>query len=187
MPSTVTRRPLPALVALVGLLLLTAIVWWRVLHRGSSADGAAKPCPTPTVTATATLPPPAQVTVDVLNSTKRNGIATRARTLLASAGFNTPHAAGNDNPKVHVTGIAEIRYGPAGRSGAQLLSYYLPGAKLVPTSSRTATVVVSLGQRYKGVASQRTVTTELQTHKIALATTSPTPHSTASPSPTASC
>ena len=70
MASSLVRRPLPALIALFALLLLTALVWWRVLHRADST--AALPnCPTPTPTAppTQTLPAPPTVTVQVLNGT----------------------------------------------------------------------------------------------------------------------
>src|SRR3982750_2962517 len=39
MASTLLRRPLPALIALFALLLLTALVWWRVLHRADESAG----------------------------------------------------------------------------------------------------------------------------------------------------
>ena len=187
MPSTVARRPLPALVSLLALLLLTGLVWWRVLHRSSSADGATKPCPTPTVTATATLPPPPKVTVEVLNSTNRTGIATRARTALVNAGFSSPKPAGNDSPKVHVAGVAQIRYGPAAKAGAQLLSYYLPGATLVPTTSKTTAIVVSLGAKYRSVATPSAVAAALRLHKVALSSGAPSPQPTGSPSGSATC
>ncbi|HLY33447.1 MAG TPA: hypothetical protein VKQ07_02840, partial [Jatrophihabitantaceae bacterium] len=62
------RRPLPALICLAALTLLTALVWWRVLHRDS---GSAKAAPTCTPTATAQiLPKPSAVTLSVLNSTQ---------------------------------------------------------------------------------------------------------------------
>ena len=37
MAEGTVRRPLPALIALLALTLLTALVWWRVLHRGGSS------------------------------------------------------------------------------------------------------------------------------------------------------
>src|SRR3954454_18344971 len=88
--SHLTRRPLPALVALIALLLFTGLVWWRGMHRGDSKPPA---CPTPTTSSSspaAALPAPAEVTVQLLNSTTRAGIAAKARTTLVAAGFNSP-------------------------------------------------------------------------------------------------
>lgn len=167
MPSTLTKRPLPALVALLALLLLTALVWWRVLHRdsgGGSAGGAACPTHTPS----ATLPAPARITVSVLNATKRTGIAARARTTLVGDGFNVPKAAANDNPKTKIPGIAEIRYGPKAKNAATMLHYYFPGARMVPTQGATSTVIVSLGAKYRSIATPTTVAAALRHDDIAL-------------------
>jgi hypothetical protein len=178
--TTPTRRPLPALIALAALLLLTALVWWRVLHR-SDANGGATSCPTHAPPA-ATLPAAGNVTVTVLNATKRNGIASRARNRLVADGFNVPQAAANDRHGVHVRGVAEIRYGPKGKAGARLLRYYFPGAKLVLRQTKTATVVVSLGDKYRGVASASAVAAALKRDQIELSTATP-----GAPSPSATC
>ena len=179
MASTLARRPLPALISLLALLVLTALVWWRVLHRNDdSASGAEKPCPTPTSTAATTtpLPAPQKVTVEVLNATNRTGIGGRARESLVADGFQIPRKAANDTAKV--PGVAEIRYGPAGTNAAKVLSYYLPGAKLVATQSRTATVVVSLGNRYTRVATPAAVQAAMAKDHVAVQTTTPTPSGT---------
>ncbi|HKC26396.1 MAG TPA: LytR C-terminal domain-containing protein [Jatrophihabitans sp.] len=183
MPSTMTRRPVPALVALVALLLLAAIVWWRVLHRGGASQAEAS-CPTKSTVPAATLPAPQQITIQVLNSTTRTGIASRARTTLASDGFNIPRPAGNDVSKVHVRGVAEIRFGPGAAKSAQLLHYYLPGARMVTTQSKSSTIVLSLGDKYRSVASASSVTAALQKAKIQLTTGGP---SSPAPSSSASC
>jgi hypothetical protein len=165
--STPLRRPLPALVALLALLLLTALVWWRVLNRDSGAQTAAR-CPTATHTPAAVLPSPNGVTVQVLNSTNRSGIAGKARTTLVSDGFNSPQPAANDKPKVKIRGVAVIRYGSRGQDGAKLLHYYFPGARLVQTKVTSATVVVSLGEKYRGVASPSSVQATLRRKDIQL-------------------
>jgi len=166
MTSTMTRRPLPALVALVALLILTAIVWWRVVNRDDSSGSGTKATPSPTPTCTsggATSPgapvttKPSEVTVQVLNSTSRSGIAAKARQALLKAGFRSPHIATNDSPSVSIRQSAQIRFGPSGKRGAQLLQYYFPGSVLKQVSSTTATVVVSLGDAYQSVASSATV------------------------------
>lgn len=180
MASTVTRRPLPALLSLLALLLLTGIVWWRVLHRGGGTDPVAAPCPTPS--AVATLPAPGSVTVQVLNSTSRSGIASRVRSTLLKDGFRSPTAAANDSPakrnKIKTT--AEIRFGPAGKQAATLLRYYLPGATMVTTSTRKATVTVSLGVKYRKVASAAAVRSALTADNLAVAGSSPAPSGSAS-------
>jgi hypothetical protein len=169
--STPMRRPLPAVIALAALLLLTAIVWWRVLNRDSGSS-ASSPCSSEAPPA-ATLPAPNLVTVQVLNATDRNGIAEKARSTLVNDGFNSPHPADNDEPKVKIAGVAEIRYGSKGTDGAKLLHYYFPKAELVATKSKSATVVVSLGQRYQGIASSSAVTADLQRKQIELRTAAP--------------
>lgn len=182
MASTVARRPLPALISLVALLVLTGLVWWRVLHRtDNSAGGAETPCPSTTPSSTASavtvLPAPQKVTVQVLNSTNRTGIASRARTTLVADGFLIPAKATNDKPNVHVAGVAEIRYGPAGKNAARTLSYYLPGAKLVATPSRTATVVLSLGNRYSRVATAAAAKAAMARDHVTVQAPTPTPTS----------
>lgn len=173
MTSSMARRPMPALVALLALLGLTAIVWWRVLHRDSGSS-AGTPCSSSSSSARITLPAPAAITVQVLNATNRTGIAAKARTALAADGFNLPAQAGNDTKyRGKVTSTAQIRYGPKGKSGAMLLRYYFPGAQLVPGTTTSATVVVSIGAKYHAVATQSAVQVELTRDHVALATTSP--------------
>jgi cytoskeletal protein RodZ len=166
MASTAQRRPLPALLSLLALLLLTGLVWWRVINRdsGSSTPHASKTaCPSATSSAKA-LPAPSAVTVQVLNSTTKKGIATKARAALIADGFTSPTAATNDTAKKlnKIKVVAELRYGPTGKAGATLLRYYLPGATPVATTSKTATVVVSLGTAYRAVAPRTTVAAALK-------------------------
>ncbi|HEX3336754.1 MAG TPA: LytR C-terminal domain-containing protein [Jatrophihabitans sp.] len=182
MASTVTRRPLPALVSLLALLLLTALVWWRVLHRSTGSEHqAVAACPTPTTVTT--LVAPESVTVQVLNATSRTGIAAKARTTLIGDGFQIPRLAANDSPKNKIPGVAEIRYGPSGKPGATVLRYYFPGAKMVVTSIKTSVVTVSLGSRYRSVASPAAVQRAMQADKVAVAA----PSGSAGASGSASC
>src|ERR1700710_616010 len=123
------RRPLPALAFIGALSLLTALVWFRVLHRTdastagpSNSTSSSCPSPSPTPSATPTvLPVPTKVTVLVLNSTNRNGIA------------------------------GDTRSAPSALPSPTLLSYYFPHAKLLPTDSSSARVMVALGAKFKKV------------------------------------
>lgn len=185
MASTLTRRPLPALVSLLALLLLTGLVWLRVLHRGgSSSDHKATPCPTPTARTVGTLPAPATITLSVLNSTNRSGIAAKARTALLNDGFKVPADAANDTKfKNKIPGTAQIRFGPTGKQAATLVRYYFPGAVLVTTPSKSATVVVSLGAKYRTISSPKAVQAALSGDRLAVAGAT----SSAGPSGSASC
>lgn len=182
MASTLMRRPLPALVSLLALFLLTSLVWWRVLHRGGDTKDTARPCPSPTATQ-ARLPAPSSITVQVLNSTTRPGIGAKARSTLVADGFRVPAAAKNDTAKKRnkIKSSAEIRFGPTGKQAAALLRYYFPGAAMITTTARTATIVVSLGTGYKQVAAAATVQAALKGDNVAVANSSP------SPNPSASC
>src|SRR6266536_5477024 len=178
------RRPVPALIFLLGLSLLTALVWWRVIHRSDSDHPkAAKTCQSAT---TNVVPQPGAVSVKVLNSTERNHLARNTATTFNRLGFHVI-GYGDDDPNVVVNGVAEIRYGTKGTQSATLLSFYLPGATLVPTQTADSQVVVSLGTKFKAVATtaqaKKTMAsqhvTQLPARAGALAVT-PTPSPTAS-------
>lgn len=152
------RRPLPALAFLLALSILTGIVWWRVLHRAEPRGTASSPTPSQSARCTpgsraVKLPTPASVTVTVLNGAGREQLASTVSNQLKGRGFATG-TPGNAPP---LTGVAEIRFGTAGRSGATLLSYYLPGAKLASAGRRDAKVEVVLGSGFRALASAATV------------------------------
>jgi hypothetical protein len=183
MSSPTKRRPLPALVLLIALTLLTSLVWWRVLHRDDGKAAAGGSCPTPTSSASV-LPRPASVDVSVLNSTSRSGLARTTATTLTKIGFKVA-GYGNDNPRVHVAGVAEIRFGPNQKKDAALIAYYFPGAKLVPlTADPLDKVVVSLGAKFKAVATARTAGAAMNSAHISLA---PTKTASVAPSGSATC
>ena len=149
MASVSARRPLPALIFLLGLSLLTALVWWRVIHRSDSGNHKAqKSCES---TTSKVVPQPGAVSVRVLNSTERLHLARNVGTAMGKLGFHVT-SVGNDDPSVVVNGVAEIRYGAKGAQAATLLTFYLPNATLVPTQATDSVVVVSLGTKYKTLA-----------------------------------
>lgn len=174
------HRPLPAVAFLVGLLLLTALVWWRVIHRTDDAAHSAGPsCTSPSTVSPDTVPAPADVSVLVLNSTQRAGLASSAAQALTQDGFQSAGKPTNDSTAgAPVAGVAEIRFGPTGKAAATLLSYYLPGATLAPDKRTNATVDVALGAKFTTLATPAAVAKALTSAKL----TQASPSGTAAPS-----
>ena len=197
MATSSARRPLPALAFLLALSLLTALVWWRVLHRSDSAKAASTPSscsasPTPSLTV---VPAPGSVTVNVLNSTSKTGLAAQVTALLATAGFKTGTPSNDETARAPVTGIAEIRYGPAGVGAARLLLFYVPGSVLVEDTRTDASVDLALGAKYTAVVAPSDVAKALIAAKVSqlpapvatpTAGTVSSPAKPSSPAPTSS-
>lgn len=160
MSVSTVRRPLPALVFLLVLSMLTAIVWWRVLHRpDASSSTAPKSSTAAPLTCTPggkaiRLPAPNSVLVVVLNGADRNQLATQVSTQLKARGFRTGTPT---NAPTTMPGIAEIQFSSAGRAGATLLSYYVPGARLVAGTPVGSSVNLVLGTGFHALAAQATV------------------------------
>jgi hypothetical protein len=158
MSAASRRRPLPALAFLLVLSVLTAIVWWRVLHRPDDTTQSSTPTVVQPVKCTPgrkpTLPAPASVTVVVLNGAGREGLASTVSGQLKTRGF----AVGKPDNAPALASTGEIRYGAAGRTGATLLSYYLPGAKLVAGSRPDARIDLVLGSKFSALATPAAVT-----------------------------
>lgn len=190
------RRPLPAMAFIAALCLLTALVWFRVLHRTDGAGGAAKPsaCPSgPTKVTTAqnpkVLPLASKVSVLVLNSTHRNGLAKATKTALRLRGFKVTQAA--DDVSAFgghglIKGVAEIRYGPSALPGATLLRYFFPTAAMKLTDSSSPVVTVSLGARFIRPATAAEVRKALAKAHVTVSNTPPAVQ-TPTPSSTSGC
>jgi LytR cell envelope-related transcriptional attenuator len=153
MATTGTRRPFPAIAFLLILSLVAAIVWWRVLHRadqtGATQNTGSSSCARPTAGATAAaLPAVGRVKVTVLNGNGRAGLAATVSKQLKARGFKSV-AVGNDDP---VSGVGEIRYAAAYAASATVLHAYFPGTILVLRASTPAGATVSLGSKYRALA-----------------------------------
>lgn len=167
MSATSARRPLPALAFLLILTILTGIVWWRVLHRNDDSTTGTKPVVVQPIKCTPgagaiTLPKPAAVSVNVINGAGRDQLATQVSTQLKSRGFavGKPDTAASTLP-----GTGQIQFGTAGKAGATLLSYYLPGATMVAQNRGDAAITLLLGTGYKALASQTIVTRSVTSAK----------------------
>lgn len=188
------RRPLPALAFIGALCLLTALVWFRVIHRpDSSATKASAACPSgsvsaspPATQAATVVPAPKTVSVLVLNSTQRSGIARSTKRQLQKRGFTVTQAT-DDSAAFGghglVRGVAEIRFGPSARAAATLLSFYFPHALLKATDSSSGIVTVSLGATYRTLATPAAVARSLKAAHVTVGKVTPT----TSVSPSTSC
>ncbi|HEY2272534.1 MAG TPA: LytR C-terminal domain-containing protein [Jatrophihabitantaceae bacterium] len=193
------RRPLPALAFIGALSLLTALVWFRVLHRSDGTPPATtsssthSACPSPSPSSSTPPAPPTvlpvshKVSVIVLNSTNRNGIAGATTKVLRKDGFVTGKATDDSQSyggHGQIKQVAEIRYAPSQLPGATLLSYYFPQAKLVPLDSAKARIYVALGNKFKKVAAKKAVHRALTRDHVALKHRKVTVHV---PHPTKTC
>jgi len=175
------RRPVwvIVLVVILGMALLFGIGFAAsLLIRGSGtpqaevapsasavASAAPLPCETTLVTPAEVLPVTGKVTVNVLNSTKRQGLARSTADVLTARGMKVKKV-GNASEDGVVEGVAELRYGPKGEKAARLLEFYFPGAELVPIDRKTKIVDVVLGTEYEKVLGEA---------QIAAALASPSP------------
>lgn len=170
------RRPLPALVFIGALSLFTALVWFRVLHRNDDTAQSATPqCPTsssaPSTSPPSVLPVPRKISVLVLNSTNRDGIAGDTSKALRKFGFKVGKA--TDDSSTYgghglIKGVAEIRYAADALPNAALLRLYFPHARLKATDASNNDVLVALGAQFKKVATKAQVQHELSVRHIKL-------------------
>lgn len=149
--STAARRKrrrtalvLTALVALLaGVFAYSAAYyqgWLPGVDPADSAEVTVEPTVTPDVLQ------PADVVVNVYNATQRAGLARDAAESLATYGF-TIDAIANDPERASVAGV-DIRHGPAGEEGAQLLLEVVPEAQLVPDTRESASIDLVLGRGF---------------------------------------
>lgn len=122
----------------------------------SSPSASPLPCVTVTVTPGAGLPSTSQVTTNVYNATDRTGLAATTAEELQRRGF-VIGTIDNDPLGKSVSGVAEIRHGPSGKSAAELMAFYVPGAVLVDDGRDDATVDTVLGAAFTQVAAQSEV------------------------------
>jgi hypothetical protein len=168
------------LVFLLILALLTAIVWWRVIHRVSSEASSAQSSTSCSPAPVTVVPAPATVTVHILNATSRQGLAAGVKLNLAKVGFVVADIGNDDVP---IAGVAEIRYGPAGRAAAKLVAYYFPGATLIGSARTDNQVEISLGAKFTAVSTAATVRQAMARDHVTQAAAG-TPGTVNIPSPT---
>lgn len=136
-----------AAVALLSVLVLSGLVPVPFADGFSKAtkyaEAGSVPCPLEGAAPVAA----SSITVQVLNTTSRQGIASEATTMLENAGY-APLEAGNSTPEY--AGVVEIDAGPAGVNDAYTVARFFPKSKVVLTEATDKTVTVLLGTFYDG-------------------------------------
>jgi LytR cell envelope-related transcriptional attenuator len=141
---------------ILGALVVVAVVvvTWTLLSddQGHPGNAAASCGPSQTPAATK-IPAEKAVTINVYNSTDRDGLAQATAKELQARGFKIGQIAADPLQRV-VTSSAELRYGPTQVGAAQLLRAYVPGATSAFDLNRTTgaaanTVDVVLGSKYQ--------------------------------------
>lgn len=174
----VRRRPpsrpswlLPVIIVVIVIVAVAAvIVFVRMMGSTEVPAGAEEAVPQPacsTVTAlpAEALPVPAKVRVNVYNSTKVSGLASRTARDLKKRGFQIEEVA-NDPVGIPIEGVARIRYGPSSAKRAELLAYYIPGAQLVQIDRGGPKVDVALGADFVAIAPQPDVDAAIGTPEV---------------------
>jgi hypothetical protein len=100
-------------------------------------------CPTPQVTAA----PVVDVTVAVLNSTNRTGLAASVGAELAARGFIVS-TVDNDPAPDALPGAAAVRHGAEGLLAARTVAAHVDGADLVDDGRAGSAVELSLGEAF---------------------------------------
>ena len=153
------RRIRSALTLTVVLLLLLAAFLYAAAYvkgwAGSSPQAAASTCPTPTGPLAPTPPThtlsPADVTINIYNTTDRQGLARSTASELRDQGYLVATVS-NDPLHRAVTGVAEIRYGTSGAGAAKLAATLVPGAALQRDGRPDSSVDLILGSRFRALA-----------------------------------
>ena len=159
------RRTAILLVILVALL-AGAFYYAAQYFNRPSTPAASSGCPTGEFTAGAESAPLAahQVTVNVYNATNRAGLAAATAKDVKARGFVIGQVA-NDPLKKKIEAPAEIRFGPNGKAGSELVAKLVEGAVPTQDTRPDATVDLIIGNGFKAL--------------VAAPTTTPTPTPTA--------
>jgi hypothetical protein len=119
-------------------------------------------CVATTIIPAEVLPSKDEVVLNVYNSTKRAGLAGKTAREFKAEGFRIKNVA-NDPRERRIPEVAEIRFGPNAAQAAQLVEYYLAGAKMVELKRKGTVVDVSLGRGYTTLANGAAVAAALAT------------------------
>ncbi|MGV1029715.1 MAG: LytR C-terminal domain-containing protein [Dermatophilaceae bacterium] len=142
------RRRRTAIVLVVVALVLAGAFYYAASYWNAA--------PTPSAAATCTpsagsSPVPSQVTVNVYNATKRQGLAGSTAKLVKERGF-VVGTVQNDPAKKTIAQSAEVRYGPNGEASAQLVLALVAGSVPVKDTRADGSVDLVIGEKFTALA-----------------------------------
>ena len=153
------RRRRGPVIALITLLAAAALVTWTAVLVGASGPARGRLCPPspagpppgqslPSDALNGVAPiPPAAVKVRVLNAGGQRGQANLVAAQFGDLGFAEAAPPANDpfHPDGNMECTGQVRFGPAGESGASTVALILPCAELVRDERTDDTVDVAVG------------------------------------------
>lgn len=150
------RRTAIILVILVAA--LAGAFYYAASYMNRPSTPAAEACPTSAPTGAAPAPiAPGQVTVNVFNATNRAGLAADTAKNVKSRGFVIA-AVSNDPAKKKIDGVGEVRFGPNGKAGAELVVALLDGVTPQQDTRADASVDLVIGNGFKALNAAPTTT-----------------------------
>ena len=152
------RNRRTAIILVVLVLVLAGAFYYAAAYFNRPSTPAASDCPTSDFTAGGeTALTAGQVTVNVYNATNRAGLAAATAKDVKARGFVIGQVA-NDPLKKKIDAPAEVRFGPNGKAGSELVAKLVEGA--VPTQDTRAdgSVDLVIGNGYKALVAAPTTT-----------------------------
>ena len=150
------QRRSTVVLAIVLLALAGAFYYASSYFRASTPE----PGPCTTATTSAALKP-ADVSLNVYNSTDRRGLAAAVAKGARERGFKVK-AVANDPKRANGKQVAQIRFGPEGAESARLVRLHVPKAVLVNDKRKGDTVDLVVGAAWKSYGAVPAVSTPVQ-------------------------
>jgi hypothetical protein len=157
------RKRLAILAAGVFSLLLISFLLGRLTKPSDyiPVEGAEPtPCITLAIFPKDFLPKVKDTTINVLNGSRRVGLATITAEVLGNRGFQIGEISNFD--EYPVKNVAEIHHGAKGKDAAYLASLYIDGSLLVEDERTDGSVDVIIGQAFEDLRTEEQVKTEMQ-------------------------
>jgi hypothetical protein len=155
------RRQLALQAAVLFVIILTAFFFGRLTKATNfvPVEGSdPTPCITLAIFPNEFLPAPSDTNINVLNGSKRVGLATITAEIMGERGFQVGEITNFDEYVVEAS--AEIHYGESAKDQAYLISLYVDGAVLVLDDRTDSTVDLIVGQNFRALQTNEQVEAE---------------------------
>ncbi|MGH8825960.1 MAG: LytR C-terminal domain-containing protein [Jiangellaceae bacterium] len=150
-PDNRHQRTAITLLLLAVFVSLAGWIAWSSLTDPSDAGEADSAAPTCLPAPTTTPPAPADIRLNVYNSTDRNGLASSTAGAMRERGFAVLDIA-NDPLGREITGTAEVRAGLDNQAAASVVVAQVAGAVFVPDDRTDDTIDLVVGVAFEALA-----------------------------------